>query len=110
MTVCICSSGLVVIVGIVVLLAMAGDSKPSDCQSWNAEDGECLDYLDDYNDRFINYPDEPRQQPAYSGDLDCGHFARQRDAQAAYVAAGGPAFDPHLLDDDRDGYACELLP
>jgi Excalibur calcium-binding domain len=32
------------------------------------------------------------------------------DAQAAYLACGGPRKDVHRLDDDRDGLACERLP
>ena len=43
-------------------------------------------------------------------DLDCGDFPRWRDAQDFYVAAGGPSSDPHRLDGDRDGVACESLP
>ena len=50
--------------------------------------------------------------PAFpAGDLDCTtHFATQQEAQAFYPANGGPASDPHLLDEDRDGIACEWLP
>lgn len=40
-------------------------------------------------------------------DRDCGDFASQAEAQAFYVAAGGPASDPHRLDRDHDGIACE---
>jgi len=40
-------------------------------------------------------------------DRDCGEFANQAEAQAFYVAAGGPARDPHRLDRDGDGIACE---
>ena len=43
-------------------------------------------------------------------DRDCGDFPRWRDAQSFYVAAGGPSSDPHRLDGDRDGVACESLP
>lgn len=43
-------------------------------------------------------------------DRDCGDFATQQEAQAFFLAAGGPARDPHRLDGDNDGIACEKLP
>ncbi|WP_157888207.1 thermonuclease family protein [Bacillus marinisedimentorum] len=44
-------------------------------------------------------------------DRDCGDFSTQREAQAFYEAAGGPAADPHRLDGrDGDGIVCESLP
>ncbi len=41
-------------------------------------------------------------------DMDCGDFANQAEAQAFFEAAG--AGDPHRLDGDGDGIACESLP
>jgi micrococcal nuclease len=41
------------------------------------------------------------------GDKDCSDFKTQAEAQAFFEAAGGPARDPHRLDSDRDGFACE---
>ncbi len=43
-------------------------------------------------------------------DRDCGDFATHAEAQAFFYAAGGPARDPHKLDGDSDGVACESLP
>lgn len=43
-------------------------------------------------------------------DRDCTDFNSQEEAQAFFEAAGGPAKDPHRLDPDRDGIACESLP
>ncbi|MFO7173309.1 MAG: thermonuclease family protein [Bacillota bacterium] len=43
-------------------------------------------------------------------DRDCDDFATQAEAQAFFEAAGGPARDPHGLDRDGDGVACESLP
>lgn len=43
-------------------------------------------------------------------DRDCGDFATHAEAQAFFYAAGGPARDPHKLDGDGDGVACESLP
>lgn len=41
---------------------------------------------------------------------DCGDFGTQAEAQAFYEAAGGPESDPHGLDGEGDGVACESLP
>lgn len=43
-------------------------------------------------------------------DRDCSDFDSRKEAQAFYEAAGGPVKDPHRLDPDRDGIACESLP
>jgi endonuclease YncB( thermonuclease family) len=43
-------------------------------------------------------------------DKDCGDFATQAEAQAFYLASGGPAADPHRLDAEGDGVACETRP
>src|SRR3954451_16755833 len=47
---------------------------------------------------------------AHAEDRDCGDFATQAEAQAYFVALGGPASDPDRLDGDSDGIACESLP
>lgn len=49
-----------------------------------------------------------RYDPA-GPDRDCSDFVTQAEAQAFFEAAGGPARDPHRLDRDRDGVACESL-
>jgi hypothetical protein len=41
------------------------------------------------------------------GDLDCGDFSSWEEAQAFYESQG-PG-DPHRLDADSDGIACETL-
>jgi hypothetical protein len=41
-------------------------------------------------------------------DRNCGDFATQAEAQAFFEAAG-PS-DPHRLDGERNGVACESLP
>jgi endonuclease YncB( thermonuclease family) len=43
-------------------------------------------------------------------DVNCSDFPNQAAAQAFYIAAGGPTYDPHRLDSDHDGIACESLP
>jgi micrococcal nuclease len=44
------------------------------------------------------------------GDRDCSDFFSRREAQAFFEAEGGPGRDPHRLDGDNDGLACESLP
>ena len=43
-------------------------------------------------------------------DRDCSDFDTQEEAQEFFIAAGGPEKDPHDLDRDHDGIACESLP
>ncbi len=43
-------------------------------------------------------------------DRDCGDFSSQRAAQIFYLNAGGPRIDPHRLDADGDGVACDSNP
>ena len=43
-------------------------------------------------------------------DRDCGDFRTWQEAQDFFIAAGGPERDPHRLDGDSDGVACESLP
>ena len=43
-------------------------------------------------------------------DKDCVDFATQAKAQRFFERQGGPEQDPHLLDPDHDGIACETRP
>ena len=47
---------------------------------------------------------------AQTADRDCSDFSSQAAAQDFYEQQGGPQSDPHRLDGDRDGVACESLP
>lgn len=47
---------------------------------------------------------------AIAGDKDCADFASQRAAQIFFLKHGGPSRDPHRLDGDDDGVACEDNP
>ena len=47
---------------------------------------------------------------AHAADRDCSDFSSQAAAQDFYEQAGGPASDPHRLDGDNDGVACESRP
>lgn len=55
-------------------------------------------------------PASPPSSPPPAGDRDCADFTCQGEAQAFFIANGGPALDPHGLDGDGDGIACEDLP
>lgn len=44
---------------------------------------------------------------AAAQDMDCADFSSQASAQRFFLSAGGPERDPHRLDADRDGIACE---
>ena len=45
-----------------------------------------------------------------AGDRDCSDFSTQAQAQDFFLSQGGPGSDPHNLDADGDGRACESLP
>ena len=47
--------------------------------------------------------------PASAGDKDCADFSTWRQAQNFFIKHGGPRRDPHRLDGDNDGVACEEL-
>jgi hypothetical protein len=47
---------------------------------------------------------------AVAADRDCGDFGSQREAQIFFLNQGGPNSDPHGLDSDGDGIACETNP
>lgn len=50
------------------------------------------------------------QASARIADRDCGDFATQAAAQRFFLDHGGPRDDPHRLDEDGDGIACESNP
>lgn len=47
------------------------------------------------------------QTSASGDDKDCSDFASAGEAQRFFIASGGPHQDPHALDGDGDGNACE---
>ena len=53
---------------------------------------------------FADLPFDPN-----GPDRNCGDFPSWWDAQNFYLASGGPANDPHRLDRNGDGTACESL-
>ncbi len=58
-------------------------------------------------------PPSPSAPPSSAngggGDRDCSDFSSHQEAQRFYEAEGGPGQDPHRLDGDGDGLACESL-
>jgi hypothetical protein len=56
-------------------------------------------------------PASPRPAPVpvrgTGGDRDCTDFGSHEEAQPFFLANGGPSSDPHKLDRDNDGIACE---
>ena len=52
----------------------------------------------------------PDPSPVPFVDRNCGDFSTWDDAYAFFLAEGGPAEDPHRLDNDNDGIPCESLP
>lgn len=59
---------------------------------------------------YPRYNDPETTRSFESGDYDCTDFDTQEDAQEFYEEEGGPDEDPHNLDRDGDGVACETLP
>jgi hypothetical protein len=53
---------------------------------------------------------QPAAATARIVDRDCSDFSSQASAQYFFLSAGGPYSDPHQLDADGDGIACETLP
>jgi Excalibur calcium-binding domain len=61
------------------------------------------------NTQSGNLPNSDTSSGSNSGgDKDCADFATHAEAQTFYESAG--AGDPHRLDRDGDGSACETLP
>lgn len=66
------------------------------------------------NDSVNTRTDNPLETRAFLStggpDKDCTDFSTHAQAQAFFMANGGPSSDPHNLDRDGDGIACETLP
>ena len=43
-------------------------------------------------------------------DRNCSDFTTWQEAQDFFLSEGGPEEDPHRLDGNKDGIACESLP
>lgn len=81
------------------------EARSNDIGLWNFEDESSSSESDANEDGSENEIDIP-PVPA-DGDYDCGHFDTQEQAQYVLENTDG---DPHRLDADGDGVACETLP
>lgn len=59
---------------------------------------------------LISYNNLSSNKYSVTNDRDCPDFSTQKEAQIFFELNGGPARDPHKLDKDKDGVACETLP
>jgi len=59
---------------------------------------------------YDRYDNPYQERLRYTGDYDCPDFSTQEEAQEFFESEGGPYDDPHNLDKDGDGIACESLP
>lgn len=59
---------------------------------------------------LTSYNNSSPNGSSIANDRDCPDFSTQKEAQAFFESNGGPARDPHRLDQDKDGIACETLP
>ena len=56
-----------------------------------------------------SHPEPPQEEAAFV-DRNCGDFNTWQEAQDFFLSQGGPDDDPHRLDGNGDGIACESLP
>lgn len=69
------------------------------------------DVWKDNGDSSVSSSDQSSPKAQFVGeDKDCGDFKTHDEAQAFFITQGGPSQDPHKLDQDKDGIACETLP
>jgi hypothetical protein len=71
------------------------------------EEDEDISYEEDYEEDEEVETTSSNPYSYTTIDHDCSDFATQEDAQLFYEANGGPDSDPHDLDRDNDGYACD---
>lgn len=88
------------------LVALQKEARAAGRGLW-AGNGEATAPADQPATQSPTEPAAPSQNGANGADKDCGDFATQAEAQAFFEGAGGPAQDPHKLDKDGDGLACE---
>ncbi|QST00403.1 thermonuclease family protein [Pontibacillus sp. ALD_SL1] len=75
-------------------------------EGYVTEDGFNSDVAEDpNNDKEYEGPYDP-----FGEDKNCSDFDTHEEAQSFFEAAGGPEEDPHGLDRDGNGVACESLP
>ncbi|MFJ5761670.1 hypothetical protein ACIQAA_21665 [Neobacillus sp. NPDC093182] len=74
------------------------------------EEEEYYEEEESYEEEVYNEDEEYYEENPYTAtdiDHDCPDFETGYDAQLFYEANGGPEYDPHDLDRDNDGMACD---
>lgn len=111
----------VIVVGMALVGSNAAEAHRSGCHRWHSCPSDTGSYVcgDLGYSRFCgsatkNSSSSKRQNPGtiknppqLQGDRDCSDFASWEEAQA-FFERSGPG-DPHHLDGDKDGIACEAL-
>lgn len=84
-----------------IILIFSGCSENSSVptSSFNSSDSETS---------YSSSDDFSTERPSSTGDMDCTDFSTHSEAQSFFKSAGSG--DPHGLDRDGDGIACETLP
>lgn len=85
---------------LVSCLTLVGCGAPNSSTSFNPNDASSVGVS-----RFVRSADAPRAEA--TSDRNCSDFASEAEAQRFFQSAGGPVSDPHDLDRDGDGFACE---
>lgn len=75
---------------------------------WEYEDSNTFDSTDYYDASYFENNDYENPYSFTTTDFDCDDFATQYEAQLFYEANGSS--DPHDLDRDNDGLACDWNP
>lgn len=97
------------------------EARSNDVGLWNFEDDTSSSAATESDSENTSSPSDDAESDSESdsddeidlppvpadGDYDCGHFETQKQAQYVLENTAG---DPHRLDADDDGVACETLP
>ncbi len=90
---------------------VAAEEKIAELESSLADIGALqADMEESSNEEYIEEDLEEVTDTEYDPfgtDRDCSDFSSPQAAQDFYLAAGGPVDDPHDLDRDHDGNACD---
>ena len=94
-----------------LLVRISREVTPSQARAYEAAVGaSCVGDQLVYRASVQEEETRPLLYDPFGPDRDCGDFPTWQQAQDFYLAAGGPTEDPHRLDTDRDGIACENRP
>jgi len=106
------SAGVVGVFLLAVVLMVSGGTG-AERTSTIENTVDALPSFVDESDTTFTRDDNPTETRAYTeyGDVDkdCSDFATHREAQAYFIAKGGPSSDRDNLDRDGDGSACDTL-